>query len=333
MHCSRRKLSSVWSSGTSNFGRMILPVSISTLHLSAISSVLAIASGYALPIAVGHLLGGLHVELVAGELHAARLVDRRAGADAQQQVLGLGVLAREVVDVVGRHQAQAQLAGERRELAVELRLAHAVVRDDALLLQLDVEVARREDAGVRLGPLAGLFRLSVLDGLGQDAAHARRRADEPLGVALEQLEVDLRLVVVARDRGVADERHEVAVALVVLREKKQVVEVGPTLALGPVTRVEVDLAADDRLDAGLRRRLVEVDRAVHVAVVGDRQRGHLEVDGLLDERLHARGAVEQRVLGVGVEVDEGHRAAPATLPAPGRGRACGGSPCSRPRRS
>ena len=82
--------------------------------------------------------------------------------------------------------------------------------------------------------------------LRQDAAHARRRADEPLGVALEQLEVDLRLVVEAVDRRIGDERHQVAVALVVLGEQQQVVEVGLAVALAARVGREVDLAADDR---------------------------------------------------------------------------------------
>ena len=41
----------------------------------------------------------------------------------------------------------------RGELAVDLRLRDAVVGDDALLLQLDVEVAGREDARVASRPM------------------------------------------------------------------------------------------------------------------------------------------------------------------------------------
>ena len=68
---------------------------------------------------------------------------------------------------------------------------------------------------------------------------------------------------------------------------------------------EVDLAADDRLDPGLARGLVELDRAVHHAVVGEPERGLPERGGALDEAVDLRGAVEQRVLGVDVEVGAG----------------------------
>ena len=46
---------------------------------------------------------------------------------------------------------------------------------------------------------------------------------------------------------------------------------------------DVDLAAHDRLEAGARARLVELHRAEHVAVVGDRHRGHTELAGAPDE--------------------------------------------------
>ena len=50
---------------------------------------------------LAHFLFGLHVELVVLELHAVRLVDRGTGADAQHDVLGLGVFLQQVVEVVG----------------------------------------------------------------------------------------------------------------------------------------------------------------------------------------------------------------------------------------
>ena len=68
---------------------------------------------------------------------------------------------------------------------------------------------------------------------------------------------------------------------------------------------DVDLAADDRLDAVLFGLAVELDRAGERAVVGEPDGGHLELGGPLRERRDAAGAVENRVFGVDVEVDEG----------------------------
>ena len=70
-------------------------------------------------------------------------------------------------------------------------------------------------------------------------------------------------------------------------------------------RGDVRLDADDRLDAGILRGLVELERREGVAVVGDRDRRHALADRLLDERADAGGPVEHRVLAVHVQVNEG----------------------------
>ena len=66
---------------------------------------------------------------------------------------------------------------------------------------------------------------------------------------------------------------------------------------------EVGLEAEDRLDAVLPAGLVELDRAVQDAVVGEPERRHPELGRARRERLDLAGAVEQRVLGVDVEMD------------------------------
>ena len=56
-----------------------------------------------------HLLLGLDVRLLAGEAESLRVVEVAAGADGQQHVVRLGVLAPQVVGVVRRDDADAQL--------------------------------------------------------------------------------------------------------------------------------------------------------------------------------------------------------------------------------
>ena len=79
------------------------------------------------------------------------------------------------------------------------------------------------------------------------------------------------------------------------------------VALGLEGRVvaDVDLAADERLDALLRRVLVVLHRAGERPVVGEPDGGHLELGSPSRERGDPAGPVEDRVLGVDVQVDEG----------------------------
>jgi hypothetical protein len=67
---------------------------------------------------------------------------------------------------------------------------------------------------------------------------------------------------------------------------------------------DVDLAADDRIHAVLARLLVELHRARERAVVGEPDGRHLELRGARRKSRDAAGAVEDRVLGVDVQVDE-----------------------------
>ena len=180
----------------------------------------------------------------------------------------------------------------------------------AMVLQLQV-VAVAEDRLEPEDPAPGLLVAVVQQVLQDLAGQTGREADDPLAVLLDQLVVDAGTVVLALHPGDGVELHQVVVALVVHGQQDQMVPVAPVAlahflvgAVGVALRVDVELAADDRLDAGLLAGLVEVDGPEHVAVVGDGQRPHARRQRLLHVVLDLGGAVEQRVVGVVVQVDE-----------------------------
>ena len=76
----------------------------------------------------------------------------------------------------------------------------------------------------------------------------------------------------------------------------------------------VGLDADDRLDPGLSRRLVEIEDAVHVAVVGDPDRRLTVRHRPGDDVGHPGRTVEHGELGVLVQV--GERCAHGRTPPP-----------------
>src|ERR1019366_3015545 len=99
---------------------------------------------------------------------------------------------------------------------------------------------------------------------------------------------------------------EVAVTSIARGEEREVVALDPR-ARGArrVVVDEVDLTADDRLDVVRLAGLVHLHRAVHDAVVRQPQGRLAELRGTLRERLDLARAVEQRVLGVHVEMGAG----------------------------
>ncbi len=66
----------------------------------------------------------------------------------------------------------------------------------------------------------------------------------------------------------------------------------------------VDLAAENRLNLSGLTRLVVSYGAEHVAMIGHRHSRHPELFGVACQSTTADRAIEQRVLGVHVEVDE-----------------------------
>ena len=130
-----------------------------------------------------------------------------AGADAEQDVVGLGLGLVDVVEVVGHDERQAGLRRQAEELLVE-----AALLGQAVVLELEEEVVLAEDVAVLAGQPPGELPVVDLERLGDLAAEAGGQADQALAVAGEVLAVDPRLVVVAVEVGVGDEPAEVLVA-------------------------------------------------------------------------------------------------------------------------
>ena len=278
-----------------------------------------------------HLLAALQVKLIAGEFHAMRVLDRLAHADAQQRVVGFGVVTVGVVAVVGADDFAAQLFRHFEDRVVDGLLhgpefAHVVGRfgrqfaADAMVLNFKIKIFAAENFLVRAGHFVSRAVILVQHGLRHFAAHAARRGDDALAVLREQFAVHARVVVKALLIGVRGELHQVAVALFVGGPQQHVVvDVAVDFfALGAAFPIghNVRFHADDRLErreavflgefVRLLAGLVEFDRSEHVAVVGDGQCGLLHLARALDQIADARRAVEQAVLGVGVQVAERH---------------------------
>ena len=82
------------------------------------------------------------------------------------------------------------------------------------------------------------------------------------------------------------------------------------ILLESAARSDVGLVADDRIELGRLGSLIELKRAVEVAVVGDRQGIHAELNRPVDQPVDGAGSVEQAVVAVAVKVDERLRGHP-----------------------
>ena len=244
------------------------------------------------------LVGGLQVELVRVEAQL-RLSEGRLRLHAQERGVARVVLAAQVVDVGGADDRPPDLARDPRD-----PLVRAVLLGNLVVLELEVDVVGTERPHQVFDVGARVRRALLHEPLAEPRLQAAGERDQALGVRVDQLHVDVRLsapeaLQVAGRR----ELDQIAQPRLVASQQRQVIAlVLDLLTLAPVVD-QVGLEPDDRLHGVLAAGLVELDRAVQDAVVGEPERRHPELGCPRRERLDLAGAVEQRILGMDVEVN------------------------------
>ncbi len=139
----------------------------------------------------------------------------------------------------------------------------------------------------------------------------------PLAVRFEPRALDATAVRRVEVR-LRHQRDDIAVTGLVHREHDA--SVSPC-RVGVGCRIEVrEFRTDDRFDARVHARIVELDQAEQIGTVGDRDRRHAERHGAIDQILHLHQTVGDRVLGVDLQMDEAaaHRVRPRFRTSPRR---------------
>ena len=241
-----------------------------------------------------HLLGRLEVLLVAVASRTPRVGENPALLDADPCLVRLEVVTLEEPDVIAGDDRQPL-----RERQVDRRLETRLVAAATRALDAEVEPPRERRSpgvGAALGLPVRTVQQCLADiaaGTGRDGddvarvlAHPRPGGDGNPGTAVGH--------VAARQQP-----GELPIARVVHCEQRQVTGVD-------VVRFRLDgqVDADDRLDARRDGGAVEAHHAEQVRAVGDCDRRHPERLRPLDERPDPQYAVDQRELGMQVQMHE-----------------------------
>ncbi len=213
------------------------------------------------------------------------------------------VLPSQVVDVARPDQRPPHLARDLHDPLVGL-----ILRRHAVLLDLEVHVVGTECLHQLIGVGPGLALPSLEQVLAETRLKAPRQHDDALGMRGHLGHVDGRLAaLITLEEAVRAQLDQIAVAGRSGGEQRQVKPVKPSRCPAHVIVDHVHFAAEDRLDVVPPRRREQLDGPVHHAVVGQRDRRLLERRGSRDQRVDVARAVEQRVLGVDMQVDAGRR--------------------------
>ena len=250
-----------------------------------------------------HLRGRAQIKLLRHIAHPLGIAEQALGADADERVMCMRVIFLEVMHVVGRDELQSEFLRPRNQVAIHFDLLW-----NRVVLEFEVKVLRAEDLFEPVHRGARPVQLVLLDQFGNFAGETAGERDQPLLVLRQDFLVDARFVVITLQVGRGVEFDQVSVAGLVLGQQDQVVvnilAAARRLLVQAACRRHIDLAADDRFDALIARGLIKIDRAVEHTMVGDRQGGKLQVARLVHQRVETAGAIEQRILGVQMEMDK-----------------------------
>ena len=254
-----------------------------------------------------HFLRRAEVEVLRLVTHAVLVIHRFPGLNTQQNVVRVGVLLAQVVRVVRHNERQTRLLVQAQNALVDDRLLA-----DAVILQLQVEMVRTEDLSERQRVFLRALIAAAAEPARDLAGKAGRQGDQPFAVLAQQRKVDARLNVKALDMRHGNEVGKVAVPLLVLAQQHQMARLAVkfVLLIKARARRNIDLAADDRLDALSFAGAVKVDRAVHHAVVRDGAGGLPHLLDKLRKVFDAAGSVEQAVFRMNMKVGKGHGVPP-----------------------
>ncbi len=249
----------------------------------------------------GHL--GARLEAMIGrELLAIGLGDQASAGDAEQRVVGLVVVRRREIRLVGRNERESFGVGEIDQPGLD-----AALLLDAVTLQFDIE-AIAEQARQPLATRRRQRRMIGGERQRDRPVGAAGQHDQIFGVAFQPFELDVRGLMNRRfQEGAGIEPHQAAIAALARRQqhdarrrrRERIARVRVLIA-----EINREFAADDRLDAVAGHLVGEFQRPEHVVGVGQRQRRLAVRFRQLAELGDLDRPLQQRIGRMDVEMDK-----------------------------
>ena len=206
-----------------------------------------------------HFLRRAQIKLLRLVAHPFRVGQLRLRADANQAIVRVRMAFLDVMNVVRRDELEAEFLRPLDQMPVDLRLFR-----DAVVLQFEVKIVRAERLLEPIHRVARLVQLVLEDPIRDFARETAGHRNQAFLVRGQDFLVNARLVIIALQMRGGGELDEVFVAGLVLRQQAEMMINVASAAAGflfqPAARRDINLAADDGLDALFARRLVKINR-------------------------------------------------------------------------
>ena len=209
--------------------------------------------------------------MLGRDLPALIVGDKAALGDREEGIMGLVILSRREIRLVGRDDRNASSIGQIEER----RLARAF-RRQSVSLELDVDAIaerHREALEPRLSQIGPALRQGLVD----RPIRPARKGDQPERMRLDVLDTQMRTAARSRiNESPARETQQIRIALRVGGQENDRSDALARLArpLG-VAEFDRELQPDDRLNALARELFRKLERAIKVVGVGQSQGRHL----------------------------------------------------------
>ena len=250
----------------------------------------------------GHLLRRFDIILSAFISHTVLILQLLPGLEAEKNIVGRRVLRTGIMAVIRRDKADPQFSAHAQQLGVHLLLLR-----NPVVLQFQEEIPLPEDIPVGQSRLLCL----LIEAAGQKSLYFSRKAgacaDDPLMISAQYFFIHSGFVIISVHEALGHDLHQVRVTLVVLGKQDQmkIAVISPAdLTVETGSRRDVDFTSDNRPDFLRQALLIEIDHAVHHAVIRDRRGIHAELFHTGDIFLYLIGTVQKTVLRMDMQMCE-----------------------------
>ena len=213
-----------------------------------------------------HLRFAAEVEILRLIAHPVLIVQRLAGLDAQQHIVGLRVLLAEIVGIIGADHGNPGFL-----MDFQNRLVYQLLIPDTVVLKLQIKVLRAKQLRHLKGVCLGVIIFAVAETAGNLTCQTGGQSDQALGMLPQQPLIDSRLDIKALRPSQRHHVGKVPIPLLVFAQQNKMpafaVELMYLVKPGTPLRGNIDLAANDGLDTRRLTGAVKVDHAVHHAVI------------------------------------------------------------------